>query len=60
MSSTSKGVATSSTYTNFVTYTVAKKLNAFFFILTMFIASVIVSLTAPNLLNLPLCVGLVA
>eukprot|EP00972_Heterocapsa_arctica_P100149 14767683-Heterocapsa_arctica.AAC.1 len=60
MSSESTGVIVSSTYTNVFTATVVKKLKAFFFILMMFIASVLANLTAPNLLNPPLCAGLVA
>eukprot|EP00972_Heterocapsa_arctica_P010912 1598564-Heterocapsa_arctica.AAC.1 len=60
MSSESTGVIVSSTYTNFVIATVAKKLNAFFFILMMLIASILDSLTAPHLLNILLCIGLAA
>eukprot|EP00972_Heterocapsa_arctica_P050948 7489678-Heterocapsa_arctica.AAC.1 len=47
-------------HTNFVTATAAKKLKAFFFIRMMFLAYVLDNMTAPNLLNLLLCTGLVA
>eukprot|EP00972_Heterocapsa_arctica_P091619 13514615-Heterocapsa_arctica.AAC.1 len=60
MSSESTGVIVSSTYTNLFTAIVAKKLKAFCFIRMMFLASVLDNLTAPNLLKLPLCTGLVA
>eukprot|EP00972_Heterocapsa_arctica_P050794 7466306-Heterocapsa_arctica.AAC.1 len=50
----------SSTYTNFFTATVAKKLEAFFFLMMIVLASSLDNLTAPSLLNIILCVGLVA
>eukprot|EP00972_Heterocapsa_arctica_P008236 1205352-Heterocapsa_arctica.AAC.1 len=50
----------SSTYTNFFTAMVAKKLNTFFFVMMIVLASSLDSLTAPSLLSILLCVGLVA